>query len=89
MPLDRFIHDQRMGNAPMSYCRFGPDSDVYVYADVGGGWTTHLVCNGRGFVTHNDSTLEELRDRLIALREKGLTIPDYTFRMIDEEISEE
>lgn len=30
----------------MSYCRFSSDnwrSDVYVYEDVGGGWTTHVA----------------------------------------------
>ena len=30
----------------MSYCRFSSDDwqcDVYVYADVAGGWTTHVA----------------------------------------------
>ena len=27
----------------MSYCRFGPESDVYVYEDVSGGWTIHVA----------------------------------------------
>lgn len=32
----------------MSYCRFSSDnwkSDVYVYANVNGGWTTHVAAN--------------------------------------------
>lgn len=32
----------------MSYCRFSSDnfmSDVYVYEDVSGGWTTHVAAN--------------------------------------------
>ncbi len=32
----------------MSYCRFSSDDwqcDVYVYADVAGGWTTHVARN--------------------------------------------
>lgn len=34
----------------MSYCRFSSDnwkSDVYVYEDVGGGWTTHVAMRRR------------------------------------------
>lgn len=34
----------------MSYCRFSSDnwmSDVYVYADVAGGWTTHVASRRR------------------------------------------
>ncbi len=27
----------------MSYCRFGPGSDLYVYEDVGGGVTIHVA----------------------------------------------
>ena len=27
----------------MSYCRWSDDSDVYVYEDVSGGWTTHVA----------------------------------------------
>ena len=36
----------------MSYCRFSSDdcqSDVYVYEDVNGGWTTHVAANKHVF----------------------------------------
>lgn len=38
----------------MSYCRFSSDdwrSDVYVYHDVGGGWTTHVATHHPVFRT--------------------------------------
>jgi len=48
----------------MSYCRFSPESDVYVYADVAGGFTTH--------VANNNITNEYLRDVATWAREGRL-----------------
>jgi hypothetical protein len=69
----------------MSYCRWSKECDVYSYADVSGGYTTH-VTNGE---TYNDSTLEEFRDRLLTLRSEGHQVPDYAIESIEEEIKEQ
>jgi hypothetical protein len=48
----------------MSYCRWGADSDVYVYEDCAGGWTTH-VCNRRKkaeFSPTQDTTIKDFMD---------------------------
>ena len=62
----------------MSYCRFGWDSsEVYVYADVSGGWTTHVAGAG----SFNDPTAAACADRLESLRKEGVSVPQYA---IDE-----
>lgn len=70
----------------MSYCRMY-NSDVYCYADVAGGWTTHVAhrgpCSGE---TYNDCTLTSFRARLTTLRAAGYDIPEFVFDRIDEEI---
>lgn len=65
----------------MAYCRFGGDSDVYVYEAVYGGWTTHV-----DDMTFNDETRKECRERLEHLREVGYTVPQ---RAIDRLLREE
>lgn len=42
-------------------------------------------CDGETF---NDSTLEEFRDRLTALKDAGYHVPNWVFETIDEEIKE-
>jgi hypothetical protein len=64
----------------MSYCRWissdetGRPSDVYVYQDVGGGWTT-LTRNP--WTRHNDATKAGCADRLSAMKVSGLAVPQY------------
>ena len=68
----------------MSYCRWSSDNfqcDVYCYADVSGGYTTH-VKDGK---TYNDATPEQAADRLQELRNSGYKVPQYA---IDELRSE-
>lgn len=57
----------------MSYCRWSDDSDVYVYEDCRGGWTTH-VTNGEDF---NDSTPGDCADRLEKLKAQGFKVPQW------------
>lgn len=117
----------------MSYCRFSSDnwsSDVYCYADVRGGFTTHVASSryvgnipkvpefrnkdtiGERFAAHraqmefiktaqlvpiggpfdgetySDATLEDLKARLLNLREAGYIVPQSAIDLIDEEMSE-
>lgn len=49
----------------MSYCRWGSDfgrCDVYVYEDVGGGWTTHVA--GRRLKHEPPAELIAMRDSI-------------------------
>lgn len=67
----------------MSYCRFSSDnfkSDVYVYADIAGGWTTH-VAHSRLTKPWNgscDDALLELRFKPIGLPMDGQMFNDPT-----------
>lgn len=117
----------------MSYCRWSTDDfqcDLYVYADVGGGFTTHVAGNrpvyreplpepvdfdadvSGWFARHqkvmkmldvaerkpiglphdgetfNDETLDDLLERILALREVGYRFPDYVLDDIRAEIVE-
>ena len=53
----------------MSYCRFSSDnwkSDVYVYEDVSGGWTTHVAGAKRATEPPNDRFSDFLDDKITA-----------------------
>lgn len=72
----------------MSYARWGC-SDVYVYADTGGGWTTHLVTYpaDRPFAgeTFNDPTPSACADRLELLRSHGWDVPQEAIDRLRDE----
>lgn len=82
----------------MSYCRWSSDDfecDLYCYADVRGGYTTHVAGRDKkgkdiglphDNATFNDDTLEEFRERLLALRAIGYSFPNYVIDVVDEEI---
>lgn len=62
----------------MSYARWGCDnSDVYVYADVKGGFT----CMWDQF-TINLQTGNEMIEYLMVLRQLGQVVPDYTIESL-------
>lgn len=65
----------------MSYVRLSEDSDVYVYEDCQGGWTTH-VKNGEDF---NDPTPGDCADTLEELRKQGHKVPQYAIDELREE----
>lgn len=54
----------------MSYCRWSSDgfrSDVYVYEDVGGGWTTHIANRRKlGLDTLPPDPLDELQQGIVS-----------------------
>lgn len=71
----------------MSYCRWSTDdgrSDVYVYHDIRGGWTTHV----RGGEDYNDPTSSECADRLVAIREAGHYVPQGAIDNLRAEAAE-
>ena len=62
----------------MSYCRWSSDgfrSDVYVYEDVNGGWTTHVAGNRRLHLDtlppdpYTPKMLQKIRDKEITHQE--------------------
>ena len=66
----------------MSYCRWSKEhSDVYVYAHVVGGWTTHIV----GEDAFSDPTPSDCADRLEGLRAKGYRVPQYAIDRLRRE----
>lgn len=85
----------------MSYCRWGPDSDVYVYATErvikDDRVETWWVCAGCELFADNPSigigpiyapTLDALRDHLQRHRAAGHKVPDAAFERIDREMAE-
>jgi hypothetical protein len=69
----------------MSFARFGPNSDVYVYEDTNGGFTCER-CPGRG-QQHHCETAAEMLAHLLAHRAKGDRVPDDAIAEIQELIS--
>jgi hypothetical protein len=73
----------------MSYARFGPNSDVYVYADVGG----YLNCcgcilsNNRTAPSAFDTTAEML-EHLEQHKAAGHQVPDYCISGLKEDAEE-
>ena len=73
-----------MGRSAMSYVRFSPISDVYVYADVGG-WFACMWPDGEMFRTTKRS---EMLAHLTALQADGLKIPSYVFERLEHELAQ-
>ena len=87
----------------MSYCRWssgGDPSDVYCFGDGQGGWTTHVAMSrlsgaeqrpiglphdGKAFW---DKTLQDLKARLLSLRQLGYHVPDHAIDRIDQELAD-
>lgn len=72
----------------MSYCKFGPDSDVYLYS------STHYPDNTPCWALMIDSALEPetlfsrqaALDRLLALRNEGRRVPDAALERLQGEM---
>lgn len=89
----------------MSYCRFSSDnfqSDVYVYADVYGGYTTMVAEVRSGGddslvkiglphdgETFNDETAEGVLKRLLSLRELGYHVPEVALLRLKKELEDD
>ena len=68
----------------MAYCRFGRDSDVYVYRS-----SDKYVMHEPGGWTMVFGTREEALQALLDARDDGLKVPDNTFERLRREIKEE
>jgi hypothetical protein len=77
----------------MSYCRWGPESDVYCYKhfckDTRSknyeGWTLRIEKMGVSSVIYAYS-LRELKNIFIDLRDKGFKFPERVFDRINREL---
>jgi hypothetical protein len=82
------------GGGIMSYCRFSSNNmmcDVYVYADCGGGWTTHvagrrLVCPPIpeppfNMVVVRDAEFDKVTRKLVYKRKRDKFIASITGRL--------
>lgn len=71
----------------MSYCRFS-DGDVYLYADVQGGWTCCgcSLIGGPSGMRHLDSA-EDVLAHFQHHERAGDRVPDYAIARIKDEIA--
>jgi hypothetical protein len=63
----------------MSFCRFGPDSDVYCFYHAEG----HYEVWSRG-EDHYFETAQETITFLRKIKEEGEKVPDYVFEELEE-----
>lgn len=72
----------------MSYARFGcdGDSDVYVYQDVGGGWTCCWCKLGPPRSNVNVETRSEMLEHLLDHRAAGQSVPEHAIERLRAEI---
>lgn len=59
----------------MSYCRWGEDSEVYVFESAYGGFSVNCGI-GEGAGNHFDTRKETL-EHLLLLRDNGIKVPQY------------
>ncbi|HID37791.1 MAG TPA: hypothetical protein EYP39_10555 [Ghiorsea sp.] len=73
----------------MAYCRFGKDSDVYLYEDINGGWSCiwcELVSGGK--ISAANSHLDTIEATITHLREHikcGHKVPDKAIAELEAE----
>ena len=94
--IPKFIGSDDAGGRLMSYCRFGKDSNVYLYPTFGKTW---VCCNCRlstelieGIGFHHSFalvSLEGVKAHLEAHLEAGHLVPDYAFERVAREMKVE
>ena len=67
----------------MSYARWGPDSDVFVWMCPGEGWITWTEADPLPSV---DDSAGACLARLRRLREAGMRVPDFAITRLEEEM---
>lgn len=75
----------------MSYCRFGSDSDIYLYSSTyRDGSAVWVLMYGRqsGVCTEEITSRKGVYDRLLTLRTQGLVIPDRALDRLQHEMTE-
>lgn len=68
----------------MAYCRFGADSDVYLYAHINGGWH----CSGCS-IDKREPLMKSAQEALDHLRvhvKNGEKVPRHAIRRLQNEI---
>jgi hypothetical protein len=70
----------------VSYCRFGPESDVYVYESCSGGWECCFCGIGP---SANFPSRTQMLDHLDQHVKAGHKVPDYAIARLREEMAEE
>ena len=73
----------------MAYCRFGSDSDLYMYSSIFGGYQFMLANDtnlGEKDLSFNIKTAEKALHRLKRMKTQGYKIPDYAIENLNEEI---
>lgn len=76
----------------MSYCRFGDDSDVYLYHHINGSYeccSCRLMGFEKGSGMHKSKKMSNLNEALVHLmkhKKKGHKVPDYAFGRVLEEL---
>lgn len=75
----------------MSYCRIGPDSDIYVIRTLAGHWecVSCTVVQPLGLHSATIFTLKALKRHVAHHKAMGHKVPDYAVQRIDKELAEE
>ena len=70
----------------MSYARFGPDSDVYVFADIDGGYRCCFCAFSRSGPSFRCDTAAEMIEHLREHRAAGHTVPEDAIEELQGEV---
>jgi hypothetical protein len=76
----------------MAYCRFGPDSDVYVYRLFDGGFQFYISDKNSLGKPGSDFmvlTLSEAMHRMMRLVRQGFKVPEHAMERFRAELEEE
>ena len=76
----------------MAYCRFGNDSDIYMYSSITGGYVFHITdknCLNKKGIDFIVPTAKEAFHRLLRLKTQGFKVPDYTIERMQKEQEKE
>lgn len=66
----------------MSYCRIGPDSDVYLYKSGDNEWNC-CICPVHMFERY--TSINEILKHLLELKKAGHKVPDYAIERLEQE----
>lgn len=70
----------------MSYCRFGDDSDVYLFC--GSKYEMHVSRTSNSAPeSYIFDTPDEVLNKLLDLRDEGVKIPDYALKRLQYEVN--
>lgn len=73
----------------MAYCRFGEDSDVYMYSSIIGGFQFHITDRnslGKTGIDFHVPTIEDALHRMTRLKTQGFKVPEYALDRLRSEL---